>query len=102
MTWRDYTCVEDQAEDGEEHVDVEESCDFLSADGCELAAHVEDHNDGHDQGGQVHKVDGGLEDDGIGELDAAGVAGREDGGRIGDGVDWADEGAEREGASLAY
>ena len=50
----------------------------------------------------MQKVDGGLEDDGIGELDAAGVAGREDGGRIGDGVDWTDEGAEREGALLAY
>lgn len=63
---------------------------------------MEDHNDGHEEGVQVHKVDGGLEDDGIGELDAAGVAGREDGGRIGDGVGGTNEGAQRDGALLAY
>ena len=50
----------------------------------------------------MHKVDGGLEDDSIGELDAAGVAGREDGGRIGDGVGGTNEGAQRDGALLAY
>ena len=92
--------VEYEAEDGEEHVEVEEGGDFLAADGGELAAHVQDHDDGHGEGDQVHEVDRRLEDDRVGELDAARVAGREDGGCVGDGVDGADQRAEREGGLL--
>ena len=50
----------------------------------------------------MQEIDGGLEDDGVGKLDAAGVAGREDGGGIGDGVEGTDERAERESALAAY
>ena len=63
---------------------------------------MQDHDDGHGEGDEVHEVDGGLEDDCVGELDAAGVAGRENGGGIGDWVDGTDERAEGQGALLAY
>lgn len=42
--------------------------------GSELAAHVEDHNDGHGQGDNVYGARGHLEDDGVGQLDVAGIA----------------------------
>lgn len=35
---------------------------------------MEDHNDGHDEGGNVGERGGGLEDDGIRDLDIAGIA----------------------------
>lgn len=42
--------------------------------GSELAAHVEDHDDGHGQCDDVYGARGHLEDDGVGQLDVAGVA----------------------------
>ena len=93
--------VEDEGEDGEQNVDVEEGRDFLAADGGEFAAHVQDHDGGHAEREQVHEAGGRFEDDGVGEGDAAGVAGREDRGGLRDRVRWADEGAEREGHGRA-
>jgi hypothetical protein len=40
----------------------------------ELAAHVEDHDDGHGQGDDVYGARSHLEDDGVGQLDVAGIA----------------------------
>lgn len=99
---RDDACVEDQTEDGEKHVDVEEGGDLFAADGSELAAHVQDHDDGHAERSQVHEVDRSFEDDGVGQLNAAGVAGRKDGGSVGDGIDGANEGAQRKRGLAAY
>ena len=46
--------------------------------GGELGSNVNDHDDGHDQGNNVHEVVGRFEDDGVGHLDATGIAGRID------------------------
>ena len=60
---------------------------------------MEDHYSGHEQSRQVSEVGGGLEDDGVGELDAAGGAGGEEEGVVqgGEGCGGAEEEAEREG-----
>ena len=64
---------------------------------------MEDHYSGHEQSRQVSEVGGGLEDDGVGELDAAGGAGREEEGVVqgGEGCGGAEEEAEREGGGGA-
>ncbi len=43
-------------------------------DGGEFGADVEYHDGGHAEGKDVHEVCGGFEDDGVGQLNAAGVA----------------------------
>ncbi len=103
-TRRDHARIEDQTKHREEHVDVEEGGDFLPADGGEFAADVQDHDDGHGQGEDVHRVGGALEDDGVGEFEGAGVAGSHyaGGGGGGDVGAWADEGAEGDGGLGAY
>lgn len=63
---------------------------------------MEDHDDRHAECGQVYEINRGLEDDGVGELDATGVAGWENGGRVGNGVVGADKRAEGDSALLAY
>lgn len=35
---------------------------------------MENHDRGHPQSEDMHEVGGGLEDDGVGQLDAAGIA----------------------------
>lgn len=65
------TRVDNERDEGQEHVEVEEGEDLLAADGGELGADVQDHNDGHDEGDNVQDGRGALEDDGVGELDVA-------------------------------
>lgn len=65
-TGSDHPRIKDQTEDGQEHVDVEEGGDLLAADGGELAAHVQHHDDGHGQREDVHRVGRALEDDRVG------------------------------------
>lgn len=43
-------------------------------DCCELSPDMENHDDGHDEGGNVHGAGPGFEDDGVGQLDIPGVA----------------------------
>lgn len=68
------TSVHNQRDEGQQHVQVEEAEDLLAADGGELAADVQDHDDRHDEGDNVHGRRGALEDDGVGQLDIAGIA----------------------------
>lgn len=79
-TRRYHARVQDQADNRQEHVDVEEGRDLLPAHGGEFASHVQDHDDGHAEGKDVHRVGGPLEDDGVGEFDGAGIAARQDAG----------------------
>lgn len=44
-------------------------------DSGEFTAHVEDHNDGHEQGADVGDAVGALENDRVGYFDGARVAG---------------------------
>jgi hypothetical protein len=46
---------------------------------------VQDHNHGHDKGGDVHEGGGALEDDGVGQLNIARIAVGFDAKRLGDG-----------------
>ncbi len=103
----DDASVQHQAHDRQQHVEVEEGGDLLAADGGELGAHVQDHDDGHGQREDVHGVGGALEDDGVGQLDGARIAGGHDahGGGGGGGElerARADERAERDGGLRAY
>lgn len=47
-------------------------------DGSELAANVKNHDNRHEKGHNVHSAGGALEDDGVCELDIAGIAVRLD------------------------
>lgn len=92
--------VDDERDEAEQHVQVEEAEDLLAADGGELAADVQDHDDGHDDGDDVHGRGGALEDDGVGQLDVARVAVRLDAHAVVV-VDGPDGGAEGEGRLVA-
>lgn len=65
---------------------------------------MQDHDDGHGEGEDVHGIGGALEDDGVRQFDGAGVAGRHDpgGGGGGDAGAGADKGAEGDGGLGAY
>lgn len=54
---------------------------------------MKDHDGCHAQGEDVHEVGSGLENDGVGQLNAAGVAGRLDTCLARDGRGRADDGA---------
>lgn len=63
---------------------------------------MEDHDDGHDQGDDVHEGGGALEDDGICELNVASVAFWFYADAQLDIGDASDDGAEWYGCTLAY
>ena len=63
---------------------------------------MQDHDDRHAQRRQVHEVDGRLEDDGVGQLDAARVARRQHRRRPGHRVGRPHQRAQRERRPLAY
>ena len=67
---------------------------------------MQDHDDGHGQREDGHGVGGALEDDGVGQLDRARVAGGHDARGGGGGGELkrarADERAERDGGLRAY
>lgn len=94
------TGVDDERDEAEQHVQVEEAEDLLAANGGELAADVQDHDDGHDDGDDVHGRGGALEDDGVGQLDVARVAVRLDAHAVVV-VERADGGAEGQGRRVA-
>ena len=97
---RGNTRIHNQRDKRQEHVQVEEAENLLAADGGELGAHVQDHDNGHDEGDNVHGGRGALEDDGVGELDVARVAVGLDAHAVGR-VAGPDGGAEREGRRVA-
>ena len=84
--------IEDERDNGQEEVDVEERGDLLAAFNCvsvrlrkylsscahtdsgELGADVEDHDNGHDEGQNVHKVVRNLEDERVRDLNGACIA----------------------------
>lgn len=66
--------IQHQADDRQQTVDVEECQDLFPAHRRKLRPHVEDHDGGHGQGGNVRKVGCGLEYDGVGQLDGPGTA----------------------------
>lgn len=75
---RDDTGVDNEREEGEQHVEVEEGENLPAADGGKLGADVQNHDDGHEEGKDVGGRGGGLKDDGVGELNVAGKARRLD------------------------
>lgn len=93
--------VDDEGDEGEQHVEVEKGEDLLAADGGELGAHVQDHDDGHDEGANVGKGGGALKDDCVGHLDVARVAAGLDADAARRRQDGADGGAERQRRVLA-
>ena len=54
---------------------------------------MENHDSGHAEGENVHKVGGGLEDNGVGQLHAPGIAVRLNARPAGDGRGWTHYGA---------
>ena len=54
---------------------------------------MEDHDGGHAQGEDMHEVRGGFEDDRVGQLNTAGIAGRLDACLARDGRGRSDDGA---------
>jgi hypothetical protein len=84
--------IEDERDNGQKEVDVEERSDLLAACSCvsvrlcnysssrahtnsgELGADVEDHDDGHDEGQNVHEVVRDLEDKRVCDLNGACIA----------------------------
>ncbi|KAH6603697.1 hypothetical protein Trco_008472 [Trichoderma cornu-damae] len=85
--------IDDERDEGEQHVQVEEAEDLLAPDGGELAPHVQDHDDGHAERGDVGKGRGALEDDCVGDLDVTGEAVGLDADAARGGQDGADGGA---------
>ena len=73
----------------------------MLTDGGEFGAHVDDHDGRHGQRQDVHEVGRGLEDDGVGQLDAAGVACRFDARGARQRRHGAHEGAQRQRRALA-
>ena len=61
--------------------------------GGKLGTDMENHDDGHAEGENMHEVGGGLEDDGVGQLDTAGIAARRDARFARDGRQWTHYGA---------
>ena len=58
-----------------------------------LRAHMENHDGGHPEGENMHKVGGGLENDGVRQLHAPGIAVRLNACLAGDGRGWTHYGA---------
>lgn len=110
---RNDTCINAKGDETEEHVNVKEHEDFLAtcewhvsnaylAQRCgavlrvqltnsrEFAADVQDHDDGHEEGDDVHGAGGTFKNDGVCQLDIAGIAVRLDtntAGNLRDGTD---------------
>lgn len=93
--------IDDERDEGEQHVEVEKGQNLLAPDGGELAADVQDHDDGHDERANVGKGRGALEDDCVGHLDVARVAAGLDADAARRGQDGPDRGAERQRRVLA-
>ncbi len=88
------TSVKDERYDGQKEVDVEERCDFFSAcyslvkgsrpytttrqrtDSCELGAHMDNHDDCHYHGQDMHEIVRGLEDERVRNLNRPRIAPR--------------------------
>lgn len=100
-TRRHNTSINNKRDEGEQHVEVEKSQNLLAADGGELGAHVQDHDDGHDEGADVGEGGGALKDDCVGHLDVARVAAGLDADAARRRQDGADGGAEGERRVLA-
>ena len=47
---------------------------IVRTNSSKLAPHMDNHNDRHDQRENVHKIHGALEDDCVGQLNAAAIA----------------------------
>jgi len=73
---RDDAAVDEERDDGEQEVAPEETDDLLATDSGELAANMDDHDDSHEQSADVGDASSALEDDRVGHLDCARVAGR--------------------------
>ena len=68
------TGINTEREEAKEHVKVEEGENLLATNGCELAADVKNHDNGHDEGEDVHETRGALENDGVGDLNISCIA----------------------------
>lgn len=95
------TSINNKRDESEQHIKVKERQNLLAADGSKLGAHVQDHDDGHDEGANVGKGGGALEDDCVGHLDVARVAAGLDADAARRRQDGADGGAEGQRRVLA-